>query len=74
MEQLTIFDILEPRIKRIKSNSQVYEIGKNKVMEIKLTNHGDKKTTIYQLNDKQGNLILFVGLLPGHEIIWEGLE
>lgn len=71
MIQLTIFDILEPRIKSIKSDLQSYEIGKDEVAEIKLTNHGSDNTTIYELSDKNGNLIIFIGLLQGHDVVWE---
>lgn len=53
-------------INRIYSDRDAYEVGEGNVSEIKLTNHGDRKTTIYKVVYEDESL-LFVGLLE-HEV------
>lgn len=45
-----------------------YEVGKDDVAKIELTEHGSADTTIYRVSDADGELILHAGLLVPHEI------
>lgn len=53
-------------INRIYNDKEVYEVGEEEVSKIELTEHSDKKTTIYKVIYESGDY-LFVGLID-HEV------
>lgn len=55
-------------IAKISSETQCYEVGKEDVAKIELTNHGSNTTTIYKIVDAANNLIVHAGLLSPHEV------
>lgn len=55
-------------IHKISCDILCYEVGKEGVAEITLTDHGNEKTTIYKVVDEKGKLIVHVGLLIPHVV------
>lgn len=59
-------------IARIHCSLMDYEVGKEDVTKIELTNQGSSKTTIYKLYFEDGTF-LFVGMLE-HEVEYAEIE
>ena len=58
-------DELWNNVKHIYSDKSDYEVGKDRVARIELTNHGSSKTTIYKITYDNGEF-MYAGLLD-HE-------
>lgn len=58
------------KIKKIKCELFVYEVGIDDVARIELTNHGSDKTTIYKVV-KETNEETYVGMTMPHEVEYE---
>lgn len=71
MGQLSLFDG-PPAISRVRCDAMEYEVGKKGVASIELTDHGSEKTEVYKVCDLEGNLIVYAGLLKGHDIEFGG--
>lgn len=72
MQQLTIFDyaLEEPVIKKIEGPAFSYEVGRDGVAKIEITNHGSDDLIIYEVSNASDELIVFAGLLKPHDVEW----
>lgn len=55
-------------ITKIGDENICYEVGKEGVAGIFLTDHGNEKTIIYKVVNEKGELIVHAGLLVPHEV------
>lgn len=55
-------------ISKISCGTLSYEIGKDDVAKIELTDYGNEKTAIYRVTNEKGKLIVHAGLLIPHVV------
>lgn len=56
------------KITKIKCGADIYEVGKDNIVSIKLTDQGPKDMTVYKIDYADGTYLLF-GTKSKHEVM-----